>query len=83
MTFRIDGALYPDCDPPRELTTLADRLDFVARLCSAWDFGVLPDMETIAEVRRILLAHLAAAPPAAETPSPPARPVRQRARRHA
>jgi len=51
VPFRIDGALYPDCDPPRELTTLADRLGFVARLCSAWDFGVLPDLETIAEVR--------------------------------
>ena len=52
MTFRIDGALYPDVEPPDELNTLADKVDFIARLCSAWDFGLLPDWETIVEVRR-------------------------------
>src|SRR5438093_8891515 len=51
MTFRIDGALYPDVEPPAELTSLADRVDFIARLCAAWDFGLLPDWETIVEVR--------------------------------
>ena len=51
MTFRIDGSLYPDVDPPDELRTPADRMDFIARLCSAWDFGLLPDWETILEVR--------------------------------
>jgi chromosome condensin MukBEF complex kleisin-like MukF subunit len=48
----IDGSLYPDVDPPSEVCSLADRIDFLARLCSAWDFGILPRSETIAEVRR-------------------------------
>jgi hypothetical protein len=34
------------------LNTLADRVDFLARLCSAWDFGLLPESETVAEIRR-------------------------------
>ncbi|NOR84367.1 MAG: hypothetical protein GQ526_12845 [Ardenticatenales bacterium] len=52
MPSWIDGALYPDVDPPTEIDTLSERVDFVARLCSAWDFGLLPDAETAAEVRR-------------------------------
>ena len=48
----IDGTLYPDTEPPEELRKLADRIDFVARLCAAWDFGFLPYAETIAEIRR-------------------------------
>jgi len=31
---------------------LADRVDFLARLCAAWDFGHLPERETIEEIRR-------------------------------
>jgi hypothetical protein len=52
MRSWIDGALYPDVDPPTEIHTLSERVDFVAKLCSAWDFGLLPDAETAAEVRR-------------------------------
>ncbi len=48
----IDGALYPDTDVPNDLPTLADRVDFLARLCSAWDFGLLPERETVEEIRR-------------------------------
>jgi hypothetical protein len=48
----LDGALYPDVEPPAALPTLAARVDFVARLCAAWDFGRLPSAETVAEVRR-------------------------------
>lgn len=48
----IDGALYPDVDPPGELHDLAEQVDFLARLCSAWDFGLLPDSETVAEIQR-------------------------------
>jgi hypothetical protein len=51
MPSWIDGALYPDTEPPSELHTLADRVDFLARLCSAWDFGRLPDAATVAEIR--------------------------------
>ena len=48
----LDGSLYPDQEPPEHLTTLAERIDFIARLCSSWDFGVLPEQVTIDEVRR-------------------------------
>ena len=48
----IDGALYPDIDVPDDLPSLADRVDFLARLCSAWDFGLLPERETVEEIRR-------------------------------
>ena len=47
----IDGTLYPDTEPPTEITTLEERIDFLARLCSAWDFGLLPELETVAEIR--------------------------------
>ncbi len=52
MSWQIDGSLYPDIEPPVALTALADRVDFIARLCAAWDFGILPDWATIAEIRR-------------------------------
>jgi len=47
----LDGALYPDVEVPDTLDTLSDRVDFLARLCPAWDFGILPDMDTISEIR--------------------------------
>lgn len=46
----IDGSLYPDRDAPESLDTLAERIDFIARLCSAWDFGVLPLPQTLSRV---------------------------------
>ncbi len=48
----IDGTLYPDVEPPDTLVALDDRVDFLARLCAAWDFGVLPEPETVAEIRQ-------------------------------
>ena len=48
----LDGTLYPDREPPTALRTLADRVDFLARLCAAWDFGLLPDHSTVTEIRR-------------------------------
>ncbi len=48
----LDGALYPDERAPAQLDTLSTRVDFLARLCAAWDFGILPAAETIAEIRR-------------------------------
>lgn len=48
----LDGALYPDTEVPDSLDSLSERVDFLARLCSAWDFGLLPAAETIAEVRK-------------------------------
>jgi hypothetical protein len=51
MTW-LDESLYPDVDPPDAILSLADRIDFLARLCGAWDFGILPEAATVAEVRR-------------------------------
>ena len=53
MPSWIDGSLYPDGEMPSELHTLADQIDFLARLCSAWDFGLLPSAETVAEIRQL------------------------------
>jgi len=50
--IEIDGALYPDQEAPQALETLEERIDFVARLCSAWDFGLLPDVEVVKELRK-------------------------------
>jgi hypothetical protein len=52
VSLRIDGSLYPDEPPPTVLRTLAEKVDFIARLCSAWDFGILPDAGTLREIRR-------------------------------
>jgi len=52
MLSWIDGALYPDTEVPETLDTLPERVDFLARLCASWDFGVLPEFETVEEIRR-------------------------------
>lgn len=48
----IDGTLYPDTDIPESLDGLGAQIDFLARLCAAWDFGILPYAETVAEIRK-------------------------------
>jgi len=48
----LDSTLYPDVEPPVAPLTLNKRVDFLARLCAAWDFGVLPDPATVTEVLR-------------------------------
>jgi hypothetical protein len=48
----IDGTLYPDTEPPATLRGLAERVDFLARPCAAWEVGLLPDSDVVAEVRR-------------------------------
>jgi hypothetical protein len=48
----LDGSLYPDTDPPTALNGLDERVDFLARLCAAWDFGLLPYPATVTEIRR-------------------------------
>lgn len=52
MNSWIDGALYPDMDIPTTIDDLSEQVDFLARLCAAWDFGVLPKVETVNEIRR-------------------------------
>ena len=51
MPSWIDGSLYPDTDIPEEIITLSGRVEFLARLCAAWDYGILPEMETVREIR--------------------------------
>jgi hypothetical protein len=51
-TFIMDATLYPDQEPPRPPLSLDQRIDFLARLCAAWDFGLLPRRDVVAEVRR-------------------------------
>jgi hypothetical protein len=48
----LDGALYPDVNVPDELNSFSAHVDFIARLCAAWDFGLLPNMDTITEIRK-------------------------------
>jgi hypothetical protein len=52
MPSWFDGSLYPDIETPEKIEILSERVDFLARLCGAWDFGVLPEEETITEIRR-------------------------------
>lgn len=52
MNTWIDGTVYPDREPPTALVTLAEQVDFLARLCAAWDMGILPTPETVREIRR-------------------------------
>ena len=49
MPSWIDGSLYPDTEVPTSLDSLPEQVDFLARLCAAWDFGVLPKAETVAD----------------------------------
>ncbi len=48
----LDAALYPDKISPDKLTSLAEKVDFLSRLCAAWDFGILPYTATILEIRK-------------------------------
>ena len=43
----IDHSVFPDCeDPPHTLDTAEAKADYVHRVCSAWDFHILPEPET-------------------------------------
>jgi hypothetical protein len=47
MTHPIDQSVYPDLDePPDELLDDAAKADYLHRICSAWDFGIMPDGTT-------------------------------------
>lgn len=52
MPSWIDGSVYPDLETPGEIKTLPERVDFLCRLCAAWDFGILPQNDSVAEIRR-------------------------------
>ncbi len=43
----IDHSVFPDCeDAPSTLETDEAKADYVHRVCSAWDFHILPEPET-------------------------------------
>jgi hypothetical protein len=44
----IDRSVYPDIPHGDEFTDEYDRADYLQRICSAIDFGVPPDSETLA-----------------------------------
>ncbi len=47
MTIHIDQSVYPDLDTPRrELVGDFAKADYVHRICTAWDFGIMPDRAT-------------------------------------
>jgi hypothetical protein len=47
----FDESLYPDEPGASSPRNLEERIEFIARLCGAWDFGILPRGETISEIR--------------------------------
>ena len=50
--MNLDYSLYPDvADPPQALTTDPDKADYIARVCGAWDFGIVPTIETFELLR--------------------------------
>lgn len=44
--MELDASVYPDREPPASFDGDEERADYVARICGAWDFGVLPDEAT-------------------------------------
>ena len=47
----IDHSVYPDVEPPDDLPTDEDKADYIHRLCGAWDFGIVPEEESVRELR--------------------------------
>lgn len=44
MTMHIDQSVYPDLDvPPIDLPDDFAKADYLHRVCTAWDFGVVPE----------------------------------------
>jgi hypothetical protein len=46
----LDGSLYPDREVPEKLEKIEDKMDYISRLCSAWDFGIIPLNRTLKEI---------------------------------
>ena len=47
----IDHSVYPDVEPPDDLPTDEDKADYIHRLCGAWDFGIVPEEDSVRELR--------------------------------
>ncbi|MFQ5708669.1 MAG: hypothetical protein ACE5HO_14535 [bacterium] len=48
----IDGSYYPEQPVPDNITGLPEKVDFLIRLCAAWDFGLPPASNTFEEILR-------------------------------
>ncbi len=46
-TIYIDESLYPDCQPLTEFENDYDRADYLHRVVTAFDFGIVPEKATI------------------------------------
>ncbi len=46
MIAEIDRSVYPDEDPPKSFDAIADRADYIQRICAAWDVGLTPGRST-------------------------------------
>ncbi len=45
----IDYSVFPELDVlPTDFSTIEAQADYVARICGAWDFGVIPTRDTFA-----------------------------------
>ncbi len=51
MIQAMDRSVYPDVETPVQLVDEYDRADYVARICGAWDFDLLPTRETFIMLR--------------------------------
>jgi len=43
----IDSSVYPDCDPPDDFKDDFERADYIDRICTALDFGIVPESKTL------------------------------------
>ena len=48
MRPNVDASVYPDRDAPTEFVTDDERAEYIHRVVSAFDFGVVPDEPTLA-----------------------------------
>lgn len=47
-----DEILYPDIKKPNTNDSIFLRVDFLSKLCELWDNGLLPEKDTITEIRK-------------------------------
>lgn len=47
----LDHSLYPDTAPPSGPLSIEEKADYLDRVCAAFDHGVVPEDETLRELR--------------------------------
>jgi hypothetical protein len=43
----LDQSVYPDMNPPAEPLSAEEKADYLQRICAAFDFGLVPETETL------------------------------------